>query len=155
MIIILPQGPSSDEYKLYLFVNIIDDTNGITVYNIRQPVVVLPNDNLVTSLIDAISSDDQTNQFLMELNSGNLNLVTKNIIALSSVFNTQSSSSYASMHATQLSENNNLKGILREYFLTKLESLSISDLSSIKVIASALSEVTATPQQVSTQMAVN
>ena len=156
LFIILPQGQSSDNYKLNIFVNIIDDSDGVVIYNIAQSVIVLPNDNLVTSLINSITNNDQSNQFLKELNSGNLNLVTKNIIALSSVFNSQRSSLGASfLNETQFIIDNNLKANLREYFLDKIVKLSISDLSSIKVIASALSELTFTPEQVSTKIAVN
>ena len=145
--IILPQGPDTDAFKLSLFVNIIDDTNGITVYNILKPVVVLPNDNLVENLVDSIASNDENNQFIIEVNSGNLNLVSKNIIALTSIFNAQSSLSTKA-------DDTNLKAMLREYFVRKLVSLSLSDISSVKVISSALSEATGTPQQVSTKNAV-
>ncbi len=145
--IILPQGPDTDSFKLSLFVNIIDDTNGITVYNILKPVVVMPNDNLVENLVDSIASNDENNQFLIEVNSGNLNLVSKNIIALTASFNAQSSLS------TKAGDTN-LKAMLREYFVRKLVSLSLSDISSVKVISSALSEATGTPQQVSTKNAV-
>ena len=153
--IILPQGPSTDDFKLYLFVNIVDDTNGITVYKIPQPVFVLPNNKLVTTLVDAVSQNDQSNNFLVEVNSGNLNLVAQNVIALTSLFNIQSSTPTASMNPIQLSQDTNQKAVLREYLVGKLATLSISDISSIKVIASALSETTGTLQQITTKTAVN
>ena len=135
--------------------NIVDDTNGITVYKIPQPVFVLPNNNLVATLIDAMFQNDQSNNFLVEVNSGNLNLVAQNVIALTSLFNIQSSTPTASMNPIQLSQDTNQKAVLREYLVGKLATLSISDISSIKVIASALSETTGTLQQITTKTAVN
>ena len=148
----LPEGPSSDSYRVYLFVNIVDDTYGTTVYNIPLPMTVFPNNNLADSLAQSISSNDPTCPLLVDLNSGNLNLVSKNVIALTSVFNVQSYTTSSNASATTLQ--NNQKADLREFMINKVNDLSISDISSIKVISSALSAATGTPQQVSSKAAV-
>ena len=149
----MPQGPSSDGNRLYLFVNIVDDSDGTTVYNIPTPVVVTANDNLADSLAQSITSNDPNCPFLIDLNSGNLNLVSKNVIALTSVFNIQSSSSNSSNSTSTMLENNQ-KSELREFMINKVNDLSISDISSIKVISSALSAATGTPQQINSKSAV-
>ena len=152
----LPQGPSADSFKIYLFVNVIDDTYGVTVYNITSPVTVTPNDALADSLAVSISSGDASSQALVALNSGNLNLVAKNVIALSTAFNIQSTatSSNQTMNQTQLDKANNQLAQLRDFMVSKVSELSVSDVSSIKVISSALSASTQTPEQVSTKAAV-
>ena len=141
----LPEGPSSDSYKIYLFVNIIDDTDGTTVYYLPNPVIVTPNNNLATSLADSITSSDPNCQFLVELNSGNLNTVSKNVISLATVFNIQSesqtaasSSSSGTVNLTQIDQVNNQMATLREFLVNKVTELSVSDISSIKVISSAI-----------------
>ena len=149
----LPQGPASDAYQIYLFVNVIDDTEGTTVYNLPTPVAVLPNNLLAASLADSISSNDPTSQILMDLNSGNLNVVAKNVIALTSVFNIQSQSTTTTAPNATASFNNQMAE-LREFMISKVTDLSISDMSSIKVISSALSAATGVPQQISTKTAV-
>ena len=64
----LPQGPQSDSYKIYLSVNIIDDTNGVTNYYVKNnPIIVKPNDALALSLMQSIIANDQNNQFISVL----------------------------------------------------------------------------------------
>ena len=149
----LPQGPAYDSYKLYLFVNIIDDTYGVTVFNITRPVIVMPNFNLADSLTSSITTNDPNSPFLRDLNSGNLNLVAKNVIALSSVFNIQSLSSATSKNSSQA--DNDQKSQLREYLISKVVDLSVSHMSSIKVISSALASASANTEQISRNSAVN
>ena len=136
--------------------NIIDDTSGTVVYNIPTPVTVTPNNALANSLADSITNNDPNSPFLVQLNSGNLNLVAKNVIALTTVFNIQSSSSASStnVNLTQVNEVNNQMAALREFMVNKVTELSVSDISSIKVISSALSAATQSPDQVSTTLAV-
>ena len=149
----LPQGPAYDSYKLYLFVNIIDDTYGVTVFNITRPVIVMPNFNLADSLTSSITTNDPNSPFLRDLNSGNLNLVAKNVIALSSVFNIQSLSSATNKNSSQA--DNDQKSQLREYLISKVVDLSVSHMSSIKVISSALASASANTEQISRNSAVN
>lgn len=161
----LPQGPDTDSYFIYLFVNIIDDTDGTTVYLLPTPVTVKPNNQLANSLAESISSNDASSPMVIELNSGNLNLVSKNVISLATVFNIQSSMSLNSnntLNNSAVSANdtaaiaqiNNQMASLREFLVNKMIGLSVSDISSIKVISSALSVATQTVQQVSATTAV-
>jgi hypothetical protein len=153
----LPQGPEYDSYKLYLFVNIIDDTYGTIVYNITQPVTVMPNDNLANDLAASISTNDPNSAFLRDLNSGNLNLVAKNVIALSFVFNIQSlsaSSPTTLSNSNASNADNDQKAELREYLIKKVADLSLSHMSSIKVISSSLASASANTNQITRNSAV-
>ena len=158
MYIKLPQGPDYDGNRLYIFVNIIDDTYGVTVYKLPQPVTVLPNFQLANDLASSISNNDPNSQFLQDINSGNLNLVAKNVIALTSVFNIQSLSTASSTQTSSpanASSDNDQKANLREYLINKVTGLTLSDMSSVKVISSALSTASANTEQVSRNAAVN
>jgi hypothetical protein len=137
-------------------VKIIDDTSGTVVYNIPTPVTVTPNNPLANSLADSITNNDPYSPILLQLNSGNLNLIAKNVIALTTVFNKQSSSSASNKNEnlTQVNQVNNQMAALREFLVSKLMELSVSGISSIKVISSALSAATQSPDQVSTKLAV-
>jgi hypothetical protein len=155
----LPQGPTTDSYRQYIFVNIIDDSNGITVFTIETPVVVTPNDALVTQLLDSLSSSDMSSQFMLNLNSGNLNLITKNIIGLSSVLNAQqmtstSTSANSSSNVNTNDETNRQMASIREFMVEKLTQFNASDLSSVKVLASTLSVTTKNSEQITTRLAV-
>jgi len=89
----LPQGPSTDSYNIYLLVNIIDDTDGSTLYYLPNPVTVQPDNSLANNLASSITSNNGDNQLLLNLNSGNLNIVAKNVIAITTILNFQSSDS--------------------------------------------------------------
>jgi hypothetical protein len=159
----LPQGPDTNSFSIYLFVNVIDDTYGTTVYFLTTSVTVKPNDALASSLANSIASNGANSPLVLELNSGNLNLVSKNVIALATVFNMQSSSNTAGSNASSSSSNsssdqnvqiNNRMASLREFLVDKVSSLTVSDVSSIKVISSALSAAKQTANQVSSNTAV-
>ena len=92
----LPQGAESDSYKLYLFVNIIDDLGGTLVYNLKSPVIVESNEDLKESLSSEILGSDQSNdistssEFVQQLNSGDIKTVSKNVINMATAFNLDS-----------------------------------------------------------------
>jgi len=149
----LPQGPMSDAHNIYLFVNIIDDTLGTTVCNLTSPIPVTPNSLLVQDLMGSISSNDMTNSIYADLNSGNLNLVTNNVVSLSTALNIQISESGGAIFLN--SSVNNQMASLRDYMIQKVSNLCVSDVSSIKVISSALSMATQVFYQISSSSAVN
>jgi hypothetical protein len=157
----LPQGPDYDLNRIYIFVNVIDDQSGTTVFDIPMPVTVLPDNQLATNLANSISTNDPACPALVALTSGNLNLVTKNVIGLTSVFNIQSNGAMASSSNTntnvtsQINTVNNQFAELREFMVNIVSNLSVTDLSSIKVISSALSAATQTPSQITANAAVN
>ena len=119
----------------------------------------MPNEALIGDLTNSIFSNDPDNQLLTQLNSGNLNIVAKNVIALTTAFNIQSdtSSSSSSSSASTADDDlvNNQLASLRQFMVEKISNLSVSDISSVKLIAAALSASTASPQQVSSSVAVN
>ncbi len=166
MTVQLPQGPDSDLNRIYIFVNVIDDQSGTIIYDIPTPVTVLPDNQLATNLANSISTNDPSCSALVALNSGNLNLVAKNVIGLTSVFNIQSlgnsvqtlASSPSSSNTnltSQIDTMNNQFADLREFMVNIVSNLSVTDLSSIKVISSALSAASQTPSQITANTAVN
>ena len=149
----LPQGPQSDTYKIYLAVNVKDNSNGVTTYNISTPVNVLSNDTSVQSLTDSIlnlNGNGSNSQILNSLNSGDTNLVTSNVLALTSLINAQSTSDNSSSN----SENSQMI-LLRDFMADKVTQLSVTDVNSIRLIGAALSSITQETQQVSVNTAVN
>lgn len=137
----LPQGSQSDSYHIYLSVNIMDDTNGVTTYSLPSPVLVLPNTNI-------LSNSSSNVQLMTELNSGNVDLVAINVIAIATGFNMQFNSSQTS--TSQISEVTSFKELLAK----KVTQLSVSDSNSISTIASSLSSLTQVLEQVSSNLAV-
>ena len=82
----MPQGAFYDSYNLNLFVQIIDDSNGIARYDIDTIVTVKPNAQFSESLIDSILANDQTSTFVQNLESGNLQTISQTIIPFASQY---------------------------------------------------------------------
>jgi len=155
----LPQGPEYDSYRIYLFVNIIDDSGGITVYKLVNPIYVYPNKEATDQVINEILDNNPRSLIVTNLNSGNLKTVTNFVSVLSTQINMQnmitpSSSVNQSNNDTLRVEREN-NAILREMCITKVTELSISDLSSIKLFASALSTSTSVSSEISRASAVS
>ena len=111
---------------------------------------MLPNDELASSLASSIESNVLTSQFLQDLNSGNLNLVSQNVISLATVFNIQGLST-KSLNSSE----NEQKAVLREYLIQKIVNLSACDISRIKIIGSSLASSTGNTKQITINSAVN
>ena len=147
----LSQGPPNDGNKIYIFVNIIDNNDGVTIYTISKPIVVTSNENFLDELAANLASNNPSLPLLQELNSQNLNLIAKNVIAVAGELNFQS----LSLNETKSNAQNTQKASLRDYLIGKLTDLSISDLSSMKIISSAMSIASSDREQVSVNAAVN
>ena len=138
----LPQGPQFDSYNIYLSVNIIDDSNGKFFFNLSTPVQVQPNNN-TNNILQAILSNNSSSNQMLELNSGNLNLISRYVISLSLFMSTQNPPF-----------DNDQMASIRENLMSKLSQLIISNMSSIKVLSSAFSILTQKPDQVTSSLAV-
>jgi hypothetical protein len=155
----LPQGPDYDFYKIYLLVNIIDDSGGITVYKFAEPVYVYPNKEATDRIINEILENNPRSLIVTNLNSGNLKTVTNFVSILSTQINMQNivapTNSANNSNSSTLSEERKNNAILRETCISKVSELSISDLSSIKLFASALSTSTSVSKEISRTSAVS
>ncbi len=133
-------------------VHIIDDSNGVTEYDISIPVSVLPSPNqILSNSTQSILYNNAYSELLLQINSGNLNLIALNLISLVRTFNMENFNNLSSQLNTQ---NINKQSEFLEFLLDKINELSISDTSSMKVIGSCLSELTKESDFVSSKIAV-
>ena len=141
----LPQGPASDSFKLYVYVNIIDDWQATTVYNLVTAITCMPNTTQTTAIIQAILGQDMSNSYMDDINSGKLSQVAQNAQVLAAQLNYLSSLTPVEI---------NQMASIREYLVDKVSALSIGDMSSIKAVSSALSATTTSYEQISSTSAV-
>ena len=143
----LPQGSDLfGSYQIHLSVNIIDNDDGITLYRLVTPVTVYPNSALYEMFTSG--KKDSSSQISRELNSQNLNLVCRNVIVITKSL---------SMHFASSNQNVTFiyqMALLREFLVTKVTDISVSDISSIKVISTALSTATQISSQITIKTAV-
>jgi len=151
----LPQGPESDSYHLYVFVNIIDESYGFTTYHIDKPVQVFPNTELVEQLFKTSLTKDPRNQAVVSLNTGNLKTVSSFVTTLTTEINQKGTFIVNETDYNQTLAEQNQKAELREVLINQLKDMPISDISSIKLFSTALSSTTQDTKEISRAAAVN
>ena len=98
----LPQGAVYDSYNMFISVEIIDQDDGVTYYDIQNPVVVKPNISLVNSMIDRLISADPKLPQNVDLFKGDSQLSVQTILSISSVLNGQSLSDKKALLSSKL-----------------------------------------------------
>jgi len=95
----LSQGPEYSNYSMKMYVKIIDDTNGESIFNIPTPIRVIPDITYSNKLLNDILNANTTSEANKNLFSGDLRSASNVISSLSSLLNSQS-----------FSDKNNLDG---------------------------------------------
>ena len=85
-------GPDNDFNRIYLYVNVIDDFWGSTLYNLTDPIIVLSNAEFENSLISQINSNDKSSVFMQEIVTGSIKY-SNNILAIGNILNQESQNS--------------------------------------------------------------
>jgi hypothetical protein len=151
----LPQGNPEDDYQLYVTVLIKDESNGITRFEFNHSIQVYPDPNLKNELIMALVNKDIRNDFYNSLKSGNLKETAGNILGLVSMLNIRPNVSNSTGNVTFNATEENYKAIARIELVTALGALTVSDISSIKLISAALDGLSNDPAQTSRDSAVS
>lgn len=82
-----PPGPLEDDYKIKLFVIIVDNSGGSSKYIIDKPIRVVPDMDLIKSLVNDLINENIESSFYGQINSGYLQLCSQNLIALATSLN--------------------------------------------------------------------
>ncbi|RNA19749.1 polycystic kidney disease 1-like 2 [Brachionus plicatilis] len=122
----LPQGLYSDGYKMHLFVQIIDDSDAITIYEIENPVVVEVRQDILLGLTNQLVNDPENSEFFKQIKSGDLHQASANIISMSLLLREQ----------TENAENNQK---IKDLFIQVADDFKVGDLSSLKLVSSVMS----------------
>lgn len=83
----LSLGAVYDSYRSYVVVDIIDNDNGVTTYQIANPVVVKPDTSLLDLITSELSNPSGQNSLTSILYSGDSQVTTQTISAISSLLN--------------------------------------------------------------------
>jgi hypothetical protein len=151
----LPQGPDYDSYRLYIYVNIIDESHGFTTYHITKPVQVYPNNALADNLLKTALTNDPRNPAVVSLNTGNIKTVANFVTTLTTQINLKGPGDTNTSDVNQTIAEQNQKAELREVLINQLKDMPISDISSIKLFSTALSSTTQDTKEISRAAAVN
>ena len=85
----LPLGPAFDKYKMYLYVEVIDNDDGSTRFEINTPVTVRENTELLADLMSSITNFDPTSETNVKLFSGKPQVVLQVVNSITSMLNNQ------------------------------------------------------------------
>lgn len=90
----LPPGPSNDDNRLYLFVQVFDDSDSYTKYELANPVVVKIDQALVEEAMNGILNDPAN--FKDNLLSLDADAAANTLIIFSHILNEQARSNDSS-----------------------------------------------------------
>jgi hypothetical protein len=115
-----------------------DESNGVTRFDFNYSIQVWPDKNLKNQLIMDLVNKDVTSELYSSLKSGNLKAVAESILGLVSMLNAKPNVSNSTGNVTiDPVEMNNI-AIARTELTNALSSITISDMSSMKLISAAL-----------------
>ena len=84
----LPQGPEYDSFNMSVYVEIVDDSGGVTTFTIPTPVTVQPvNDSVLSNLLNQIVLSDTNSIANKDLFSGDLRKTSSLMSSLASMLN--------------------------------------------------------------------
>jgi len=83
----LPAGPIYDNYNIYAYVKIIDNDNGVTIYNLPNPVQVRQNETIIQELLNQLITQDPMSSFNQLLSIGGVEEIAQNVAMLASFIN--------------------------------------------------------------------
>jgi hypothetical protein len=116
--------------KANLYVRIIDDLGGVTTFYLSNTVNLTMNQTFMSDVITSLMRNDSTNQVVGHLQQGNLVQTTQIVTSLASFLSNVSASSLDQRVA------------VRDILVSSLNSLDLTDISSLKLVASSMSSVT-------------
>ncbi|CAF0876239.1 unnamed protein product, partial [Brachionus calyciflorus] len=186
----LPLGPAFDNYKMYLYVEIIDNDDGSTIYYLNDSIVVKENTELLAGLMDSVTNFDPSSETNTKLFSGKPQVVLQVVNSITSMLNNQGfgdkngqsgkaivgfgpyqgipsnanfdnldsvniSSNYAGAPETNpndtssFEENREKRSQVRDALFAQINSVSISDMSSLKLWSAVLTTATQASDELS------
>jgi hypothetical protein len=143
-----------------LFVRVIDNYGGVTTSYLSTPVVVTVNQTALTEIMASLVSNNTSNNVVTVLQAGQLNQTSQLITAIAATMNSVSVTTTANTSSNGSLSNSstevlNQRVAVRSLFVGYLIALPLTDLSSLKLIASCLSTVTNEPGENSITSAVS
>ena len=85
----LPQGPEYNNYTMLMYVKIIDDMGGVTIYNILDSITVKPNNSDTAAIFNDILISNPKSSSVKKLFSGDLKKSSQTILSLTSWINSK------------------------------------------------------------------
>lgn len=140
--VLLPAGPSEDSYKIYLYIRIIDDSNGFTTFKINNPVQVFINKSTIETTIANLNG--LTNcPFVNSLQTGNLQEVAQTGQSLAMTLNSMdfTDSDGNPLNESELNIATNKRANARAILTSFITETPISDIQSIKLISSVMGTI--------------
>lgn len=136
-----------------IFVQVIDDSDAITVFEVPGELVVEPKEGITEEYTNELLNGLKNSVFVKDLFSGDLQLAAKNIISFVSIINAQDqvSSNTSNSSDSSVAEE---KLRIKQLFVDIAIQLNASDISSLKVLGSVLSVLSESTAELNTDSIV-
>ena len=124
----LPQGPSPG-YKLDLFVQVVDDADGIYRFDIPTQVTVSPNNAYTATMMDDLLNSNPNSSIFQTVSAGNLESCGGVLTSFAAMLNEQASAAAATMTTTTPAPSNSTStgtSLVSCYFSCENTALNIA-----------------------------
>ena len=175
----LPQGSELDDYKMNIYVQIIDNDNGVTIFNFENQIKAEPNMTEISGIFDGLSGGNT--EVIGKMFGGSPQQVTQNLLSLSATLNTQAKAANSSSNGRnyfklkKLNEYNlkyfskgtsgnstdvdeaarATRSAIRDSMINFVNGISISDINTVKAQASMITQLTGNTAELSRDGSVN
>jgi len=78
----LPSGPKDHDYQIILYVDVFDDSDGVTQYVIPETVVVAPNQDALNQLVESFIAPNNTEFIESFVNSSTIVTISTFMMSL-------------------------------------------------------------------------
>ncbi len=142
----LPLGDSSDDFKIYISIKIIDIDNGWTWYHINDSLKVTADMNIAVIYLENIFNFDTSSEIIKELSKPNLAIVGATMISFLSILNNlnvnkteKNTTTFSSIELTSA----------RNTLINFAVKMNVSGISDLKIVTSVMQSLTLKSDEIS------
>jgi hypothetical protein len=141
---ILPEGSKNHNYNLTVFVEIYDNEDAVTVYQLESFVQVKPDNELIRTIMAAINSQSGVSNIEIDrLASASTQDIANILSSLSnSLDSTMNTGSNVQLTPEQIETERNNRAQVRESLFNYVNNVSIPNIKSAQMTAQMLAELT-------------
>jgi hypothetical protein len=148
----LPAGPSSDSHRVYINIQIYDDSGAFTVYNLSTPIIVTTDPGVVNSTQSDLLSP--TSAVFASISSSDVQTALNSIMILSIMFNMHDRENLVE-NSSNLTSNNEKRAQINDLFVNYISNITMTSLNEAQMVGATLAVLSNNPKQLSSNSAVS
>lgn len=144
----LPSGPKDDSYKITLYVDIIDDSDGIMTFELVTKCIVKPNQQIINNYVNNLLSDTNKQELKNQLQTNGIKQTVSFITSLTSILeNNQIDNTKTNITNSTNKDQSDKNTAIKQVLIEVVSNLPSNNINNIILISSTLSVLTNKPNE--------